>query len=106
MTTHAMTLPGNGLSHRGGCRGTGCEVVIRAEDVLAGDTLDAWHAAIKVGSTAMDAYLATYNARFAGAHAVTCEFSTLPPIVHVAYHHSYDSLEAELELANSMRYNQ
>ncbi|WP_369248731.1 hypothetical protein [Streptomyces sp. R41] len=105
MTTHAMTLPGNGLPGGGSCRGTDCKVVILANDVLEGDTLNAWHAAIKAGPEAMDAHLATYNARFKDAHAVSCEFSMLPPSVHVAYDHSYDSLVGELETANSSRFN-
>ncbi|MFC8662977.1 hypothetical protein [Streptomyces sp. NPDC057199] len=103
MTTHAMTLPGIGVTAGASCRGTNCNVYILLNDVLKGDTGDSWHAAIEAGSEAMDVYLTTYNAKFAGKHAVNCEFRILPPSVLVAYKDHYKSLEDELELAKGAR---
>ncbi|MFF4348133.1 hypothetical protein [Streptomyces sp. NPDC001530] len=104
MTTHAMTLPGNGRIYppdAADCRGTDCHLVVGPP--VEGDTVSAWHAALEGGDAAMDTYLDTYNAQFKDEHAKGCEFSDLPPSIHVACRGSYDALVDELELANGAR---
>ncbi|QQM41241.1 hypothetical protein [Streptomyces liliifuscus] len=101
MTTHAMTLPGHPDIHdprSTDCRGTDCHLVVGP--AIAGDTASAWHAALEGGAEAMDTYLKTYNSQFKGKHEEHCEFSDLPPSIHVACHGSYEALVEELNSAN------
>ncbi|WP_158711526.1 hypothetical protein [Streptomyces xylophagus] len=105
MTSHAMTLPGEGRVAEPGttdCRGHRCFTVVGP--ALRGDTIAAWHATLKGGAEAMDIYLATYNAQFAHKHGASCAFRYLPPSIHVACKESYETLQAESELANRARF--
>jgi predicted ATPase len=95
MTTHAMTLPGIPPAGPPGCRGEGCDIVI--DRTLKGDTLQAWHDTLELGANAMQAYLTAHSHPF--QHAASCEFSVLPPSVHIKCRESYSDLKDELERA-------
>jgi hypothetical protein len=80
MTMHAVVLPGYQQPPTT-CIIDGCYANL---GIVSNTTLhhQLWKRALRSGPTAIDAYLAKYNAEFRDRHKPGCPIAELPPVVH------------------------